>query len=351
MNLSHASAAEVKPELEPAQQLSYTEGYVYRAVWFSRFGKGRFPNSGTFNAGRLLMIVNTYRLDDGRRLVSLQHLRRTVTSLRDKGYLAFRPSRRRRRPTRDTFRRATYIECMVPIEAIRFLERGRHSGQTHRLPLIQKCALAVTPQEKRVGGHEVTKAPLEVTREKEAKAGDEPKNCSPPPAPRIQFSDDTIRIEKQLTEAAESASTHLEHPWEPIAQRRTDRLKAIEDTLGAGTTTEEEMLHQAVGQVIQRSGEIEYARKSGLWQEFWEVNHADPICRMLTYDDEDRIFRMMETGARALGNHHRQRELDREAAVGNPSSRVSSDSQDDGWGRDDQILGDMSEWLRASLER
>lgn len=309
-----AALLEVKPELEPAQQLSYVEGYVYRAVWFSRFGKGRFPNATTYNMERFLMIVNTYRIDDGRKLIKLHQLRRTISSLRDKGYLAFRSKRRRRKPTAEGFRRATYVECQVGIEAIRFLERGGHRGQTHRLPRIVKSPFTATPQEKSVHGHEVTKAPLEVTREKEANAGSELKNCSPPTAPRIRFSDDTIWIEKQLTEAAETASTHLEHPWEPIEQRHTDRLKAIEENLDV--YTEEETLHLAIGQVIQRSREIETARGWGQWQEFWEVHHADPICRMFTYGEAHRAARMIATGERWLWNHHHQREIDREAAVG-----------------------------------
>jgi len=167
---SSAAAVKSHPQTAPPPQLSFPEGYVYRAVWFSRFNAGRFPNSATFNAGQLLMKVNGFRDADGRRPVGQQHLRETVSTLRDKGYLVFRSSRRRRQPTGQAFRRATYVECLVPIEAIRYLHRGRECRQTHRLPRIQKPAFTATPQKTRVHGHEVTKAPLEVTRKKKERA-------------------------------------------------------------------------------------------------------------------------------------------------------------------------------------
>jgi len=256
INLQSTDPA-VKPDFfvshtEPAPpQLSYTAGYVYRAVWFSRFNAGRFPNSATFNAGQLLMKVNGFRDADGRRPVGQQHLRETVSTLRDKGYLVFRSSRRRRQPTGQAFRRATYVECLVPIEAIRYLHRGRECRQTHRLPQIQKPAFTATPPKRRVHGHEVTKAPLEVTRKKKERASSnaiaefkaEPAVQVPALVSSDQHPEPDQRQKHQDGESLEAIEAKLDQragelgapPTKPKPGRRWE----IRDALTRGHTTEE----------------------------------------------------------------------------------------------------------------
>lgn len=302
-----------------SQRLSYGAGYVYRALWFSKFGGGRFPTAGTFRAGRLLMKVNAFRDQDGRRPIGPQHLRRTVSTLRDKGYLAFRSSRRRRRPAGDTFRRATFVECLVPIEAIRYLERGRERDQTHRLPRIQKCAFAATPQEMRVRGHEVTRAPLEVTRgdSQVVVRSEKTKSTERPPRPPRRFTQRHFEAERLLTAYAVQTSELLGQPWEPLQGKRPWRLGAIEKT----TQDTHELVQLVVGMAVRRGADIEDASSRGRWHPFWEVGHGDIVARALALDPEEGAESewraiLIESGQRFLGNVARSEELRREAAVG-----------------------------------
>jgi len=253
-------------------------------------------------------IINRHLVNDGRRAISRATFYRWKSEAKAAGLLAF-TSTASRPGDRNRAEGGWWMKVLtVPATGQVQGRRPRLLHETFSTPPLHETFSTCIKEE------DLRDPSPQRDQKKEAIAGSELKNCSPPSAPRIRFSDDTIRIEKRLTETAESASTHLEHPWKPIEQRRDDRLKAIEENLDV--YTEEETLHLAVGQVIQRSREIETARGWGGWQEFWEVSHADPICRMFTYGEAHRAARMIATGERWLWNHHHRREIEREAAVG-----------------------------------
>jgi len=284
MTTLQPNQAVVNPYLEPPAPLSYADGYVYRGVWFSRFGKGRFPNATTFNAGQLLMKVNGFRDTDGRTPIGERQLRRTLSSLRDKGYIAFRANRRRRKPTAGSFQRATFVECLVIIEAIRYLERGRHQNMTHLLPRTVKCPLAATPRKKAVHGHEVTNSPLEVTKKGKERASSngvakikaEPAVKAPALVPsdsqdpQTQHRDQRQKQKRPDGESLADIEARLDKravelgaaPTHPKPGRRFE----IRDALARGHTADE------LEELVERAVADRWAKKQNFWGDV--VAHA-----------------------------------------------------------------------------
>jgi len=331
MTKYQATTPAVKYESEPTeltQPLTYSEGYVSRALYFSRMGRGKFPNSTTYRPAHLLMKVNTFRLEDGRMPIKLHQLRRIVTSLADKGYVVFRSSRRRRLPTGDNFRRATYVEVLAGgPDTLRFLERGRHRGQTHRLPRIQKCPLAATPRKKSVGGREVTMPPssngkISVSGGPLAADTDNYSQKQETNSKAKQtFQANVVAAEKELTSLAVTVSDELGTPWQPLASKRPWRLRRLYLVLGQSPLTNYPEINAMVaGMAYQRSRDIERAHNRGNYHEFWHLDEGDIVARVLAYDGDfhrsDHADRLERLGERLLWNLHRDEECRREAAVG-----------------------------------
>lgn len=327
------TAPAVKYESEPtelAKPLSYSQGYVYRGLYYSRFGKGRFPNATTFNAGRLLMVVNGYRDADGRTPIGERQLRRTLTALRKKGHIAFRSNRRRRKPTAKSFRRATYIEVVGGRpETLIYLERGRHRGQTHRLPRIQKSPLTATLREMSVDGHEVTIPPSSnekvsvggASSSADADNGSQKAKRTTPKTTKPTFSPNVVAAETELTSLAVTVSDALGTPWEPLAEKRPWRLRRLYLVLGQSPLTNYPEINAMVaGMAYQRSRDIERAEKHGRFHKFWELDAGDIVARVLAYDAEfsrlDHADRLERVGERVLWNLQREDECRLEAAVG-----------------------------------
>jgi len=259
---------EPEPEPEPhtpLPKLTYSEGWVYRALWFSRMNAGKYPEAGKYDPARLLMRVNAYRFEDGRKPISVRQLRRLVSSLREKRWIEFRASRRRRAPTGERFRRGTWFACLAPIpENMDYLPKGRERGQTKRPALLSKMAVGGTSRKVAVGGSALSnESSPQVT--KPASTGSQH---------RVQETDeheDMVMLEADLCGTVTRAS---EHDWEADEHRTAWRLSAVRRQLDRGNTAADLKL-AAFGVAIARECELLSGRDRA--HEFWIDGDADPV--------------------------------------------------------------------------
>lgn len=298
---------------EPAAELarlSYPEGQAYRGLWYSRGNKPPYPNTTKNDPRRLLMRVNAWRFEDGKRSIGLAQLRRLVSSLRDKGYLEFRPNRRRRNPRGkiDGFRRGSFVAIIGPApHELEYLERGHGTGQTHYLARLdasreekEKCSLEAPPQNMFVGGHEVTDSP---PKQQEQRSDRERASRSPDSRQAIH-SREIIAHEKHLTELATIVSERFGTPWRKEAER-TKALFSIKRAFDEGASrTDLEVV--VVGTASNRAGAIEKAKARGELHPFWEQQSADVVAKAASYfyrkiENSRGYYAPMVEGIRQLG--------------------------------------------------
>jgi len=245
-----------EPAPAPRPKLTYVEGWVYRALWFSRMNRGKYPEAGTYDPARLLMRVNTYRVEDGRTPISLRQVRRLVSSLREKRWIEFRASRRRRVPTGERFRRGTWFACLAPIpENVDYLPKGRERGQTKRPALLPKVAVGGTSRKVAVGGSVLS-------------------NESSPQVTKVASTNrETESDERELVLEAELCgivTRASEHDWEADEHRIAWRLTAVKRQLDAGDS-EAGLKLAAFGIAIARERELQRGSV------FWLEDDADPV--------------------------------------------------------------------------
>jgi len=293
--------AETIPLPEKLAALSYSEGYVYRALWYSRGNRPPYPETTKNDPRRLLMRVNAFRFEDGRRFIAKEQLRELVSSLRDKGYIEFRPNRRRRKPTGKTegFRRGSFVAVIGPAPRdIEYLVRGHGRGQAHLLPRLaiierssdpeiplsgdsheEKPALEDAPQKTRVDGHEVTNSPPKQREETESSSGARER--------ATVATKEIEEIEEKLTELAKIVSAHHETPWRPCEEKRSWRVSAIARALECPGNSA--LLELAViGTSVRRAKAIARAKDDGQRHRYWEDLEADIVATAASYFYRDR---------------------------------------------------------------
>jgi len=275
-------AVDFKPAPAPLPKLTYTEGWIYRALYFSRMNAGKYPEAGTYDPARLLMRVNAYRFEDGRQPISLRQLRRLVSSLREKRWIEFRASRRRRAPTGERFRRGTWFACLAPIPSnMDYLSKGRERGQTKRPALLRKVAVRGTPCKRAVGGSALSngRSP-EVTKETKSASTGFDKHGFPEAVAREEemeteavampdMIEAVVMLEAELCGTATRAS---EHDWEADEHRTGWRVSAVKRQLDRGDTATDLKL-AAYGVAIAR--ECDMRRPGG--SAFWIEGDADAV--------------------------------------------------------------------------
>jgi len=253
--------------IDPLAALTYSEGYVYRAFWYTRGNQPPYPNTTEYNPPKHLMLINTWRIEDGKKPIGLARLRELVSSIRDKHYVEFRPNRRRRKPTSgEGFQRGSFIAVIGPApEDVVYMWRGHEQGQTHCLPK-QKPALTVTPQETRVDGHEVTDSPLK--QQAQSSSARYPRAHRPHEA-----------FEEKLTQLAELVSSNLGVPWRPIEERQHWRLGAVARALELDwmTVSAPELEVAVIGQARKRAKAVLRAKEEGVLHDFWEQQEGDIV--------------------------------------------------------------------------
>jgi len=268
------------PAPEPLPKLTYSEGWVYRALYFLRMGAGKYPEAGTYDPARLLMRVNAYRFEDGRKPISVRQLRRLVSSLREKRWIEFRANRRRRAPTGKRFRRGTWFACLAPIpETVDYLPKGRERGQTKRPALLSKVAVDGTSRKVAVGGSALSnKSSPQVT--KPASTGSEH---------RVQETDlneydDTEAVVMLEADLCGTVTRASEHDWEADDHRTAWRLSAVRRQLEAGDSVVDLEL-AAFGVAIARECELRRPRGSAFWVE------GDPDAVLVALADVEQYRR------------------------------------------------------------
>lgn len=260
------------PAPEPLPKLTYSEGWVYRALYFSRMNAGKYPEAGTYDTARLLMRVNAYRFEDGRKPISARQLRRLVSSLREKRWIEFRANRRRRAPTGERFRRGTWFACLAPIpETVDYLPKGRERGQTKRPALLSKVAVGGTLRKVAVGGSALRNISLpEVTKSASTLRGRvEAQPTAQPKAQKEPETEAVVMLEAGLCGVVTRASVG---EWEADEHRTAWRQSAVKRQLEAGDSVAD--LHLAAfGVAVARECELRRPRGSA----FWIAGDADAV--------------------------------------------------------------------------